>query len=590
GDDYSATAGSNTFKLGANYKLNYVNDYDLGILTTPLVSTSLSGLFAGTADNFAEQAFPSRLNQPIRVYTLGAYAEDDIRVTSGLHLTFAIRAEHDSNPVCMHNCFARLTEPFTSLTHDATVPYNSVIQSGLAKALPSYRHILWQPRFGFAWTPFASQNTVLRGGFGIFNDILPASVADNFATNAPESNTFVVGGPLSPAAPGNVSALTAADNASFLSAFAAGGTLASISASNPGFSPPSYFSTEGTVRQPRYQEWNLELQQALGATSSVSANYVGNHGVHEAIQNDAINAFCPAACSPTGFAGLPGTAPDPRFGVVNFLNTGGTSNYNGLTLSYRRNVGSTLNFNANYTWSHALDEVSNGGLLPFNNATNVSILGVQDPNNIKAFNYGNADYDIRNYFSLNYVWQVPFGSLFHWGAQQVWQGWSLSGTLFTRSGLPFTVIDSAASGTLEGFNYGTNSTIFANQLGFGQNGTCTYGKQCLTPSDFSTASPAPTGFGNQIRNQYRGPKFFDTDLSLMKNTQFPGWEKGTLGLGVQFFNLFNHANFDQPVGDVNSSSFGQVINTVGVPTSIMGSFLGGDASPRIIQLTAKITF
>src|SRR6185437_7927069 len=91
-----------------------------------------------------------------------------------------------------------------------------------------------------------------------FNDIFPATVADNFATNSRENNTFVVSGPLSPAMPGNVRAAAAADNTSFLNAFAAGGTVASIAAANPGFSPPSYFSSEGTVRPPRYQEWNLE--------------------------------------------------------------------------------------------------------------------------------------------------------------------------------------------------------------------------------------------------------------------------------------------------------------------------------------------
>lgn len=581
-DDASMTAGMNTFKLGANYKINYVNDYDFGIQTTPHVRTSLADFFNGTATS-STQAFPSRLNQPIRLYTLGAYAEDDIAVTKNLKLTFALRAEHDSNPICTHDCFARLTSPFVDLAHDATVPYNAIIQTGLAQAYPSYRHILFQPRFGFAWTPIGP-NTVLRGGFGIFNDIFPATVADSFATNSPENNTFVVSGPLSPAMPGNVRAAAAADNTSFLNAFAAGGTVASITAANPGFSPPSYFSSEGTVRPPRYQEWNLEVQQALGQNTSISANYVGNHGVHEPIQNDAVNAFLP------GFAGLPATAPDARFSVVNQLVNGGVSSYNGLTLGFNRHLSQTFQVQANYTWSHALDEVSNGGFLAFNNNTNTSILGVQDPNNIHGFNYGNADYDVRNSFNLSYLWEVPFRSVFSWGPDQLWRGWTLSGSLFTRSGLPLTVTDGNATSTLQANNFGANSVIFANQLGPGQSGSCVIDKQCLVASDFSASTATPTGFGNQTRNQFRGPKFFDTDLSIIKNTQLPGWEKGQLGIGVQFFNLFNHPNFDQPVGDVGNSSFGTIINTVSVPTSILGSFLGGDASPRIIQITARLTF
>ncbi|MGH9395029.1 MAG: carboxypeptidase regulatory-like domain-containing protein [Terriglobales bacterium] len=582
-DDLSMTAGANTFKLGANYKINYVNDFDFGIGTTPHITTTLSDFFNGAATS-STQTFPTRLNQPIRVYGVGAYAEDDVAVGTDLHLTFAIRAEHDSNPVCTHNCFARLVSPFVDLSHDPSVPYNAIIQTGLAKALPSYRHILFQPRFGFAWTPFGSQSTVLRGGFGIFNDTFPATVADNFATNSPESNNFVVSGPLSPAMPGNVTAAATADNTAFLNAVASGGTVGSITASNPGFSAPSFFSYEGTVRPPRYQEWNLEVQHALGQNSSISVNYVGNHGIHEPIQNDAVNAFSP------GFTGLPATAPDPRFGVVNQLINGGVSNYNGMTLSYNRRLSNSLQVQANYTWSHALDEVSNGGFLPFNFNTNTSILGVQDPNNIHGFNYGNADYDVRHAFNLSYVWEVPFRNAFRWGPDQLWRGWTLSGSLFTRSGLPLTVIDGNAIATLAANNFGPNSVIFANQLATGQSGSCVIDKQCLIASAFSPSTAVPTGFGNQTRNQFRGPKFFDTDLSVIKNTQIPGWEKGQLGLGIQFFNLFNHANFDQPVGDVASSSFGTIINTVSVPTSILGSFLGGDASPRIIQLTARITF
>jgi len=77
---------------------------------------------------------------------------------------------------------------------------------------------------------------------------------------------------------------------------------------------------------------------------------------------------------------------------------------------------------------------------------------------------------------------------------------------------------------------------------------------------------------------------------LVKNTKIPGWERGEFGLGVQFYNLLNHPNFDQPVNDINDSRFGQITRTVSGPTSILGSGLGGDSSPRMIQLTGRISF
>jgi len=84
--------------------------------------------------------------------------------------------------------------------------------------------------------------------------------------------------------------------------------------------------------------------------------------------------------------------------------------------------------------------------------------------------------------------------------------------------------------------------------------------------------------------------FFDTDLSLMKNFKIPHWEGAEFQIGAQAFNLFNHPNFDQPVNDVANSQFGSIVRTVGPATSVFGSFLGGDSSPRAVQIRAQIRF
>ena len=583
-DDFSWNRGNHTLKFGVNYHRNDVTDFSpqeftAGLVTVNSLQDFLNGGIGGSS---LIQRFPTSLSVPIALYGLGFYGQDEWRITPHLRVTVALRLDHNSNPVCQTNCFARLAAPFGSIDHSANVPYNQAILSGLHQAYPSTDTIVWQPRLGFAWSPFAKDRTVIRGGIGIFGDSFPAAIVDSFLQNSPSINSFTSANlAVSPAAPNNLFLAAGNANQSFAGAFANGGTLASISASNPLFVVPNFTTADGEIRQPRYQEWNLEVQQDLGWNTFLSLNYVGNHGIFEPVQNAAVNAF--------GFGGLPVAVPDPRFGTVTEIQSGAVSNYNGLVTSVRHSFTHGLRFQANYTWSHALDEISNGGLSQFNLGTNVSLLFPVDPNNLRA-NYGNADYDVRQYFSMNYVWDDMFRHMFHGGPNLIFGGWTLSGTIFDRSGLPFTVIDGGTTASLAGNNYG--ATLFAGIVGPTTNGSC--GKNnavgnpippCLNPAGFATASSVAV---NQARNQFRGPGYFDTDMAIMKYTKLA--EHANLGIGFQFFNLFNHPSFDQPVGDISSSQFGTVIRTVNTPTSILGSFLGGDASPRLIQLKAEFKF
>ena len=170
--------------------------------------------------------------------------------------------------------------------------------------------------------------------------------------------------------------------------------------------------------------------------------------------------------------------------------------------------------------------------------------------------------------------------------------WTIAGTVFFHTGYPFTVIDSADWGILSTYNYNANAldggVLFANYSG----GSFSCGSGATTTPCFGSSqfTPAPASFGTQRRNQIYGPNFFDTDLTVMKNFKIPHWESATFSAGAQFFNLSNHPNFDQPVDVVASPQLGSIIRSVSVPTGIPGSFLGGDAAPRMIQIKAHLTF
>jgi hypothetical protein len=337
-----------------------------------------------------------------------------------------------------------------------------------------------------------------------------------------------------------------------------------------------------------------------------SINYVGNHGSYLALVNPALNAYCnatpiavdPASSTPclgalgvSAFVGLPTAPIDQRFSTVNEASNPGVSNYNGVTVEFTRHMSKSLQVQASYTWSHALDDISNGGFLPFNFDTNTSILGPQDPFNLRHYNYGNADYDSRHQANLSYVYQTPnmrglLGALLDW---------TVSGTFFVRSGLPFTVIDGATTSALGSYNYGplTGQSLFADSaVGPISCSSSAATTPCLTPTEF-TSPVGPGGiatFGAQRRNQVYGPMFIDTDFGVMKTIPIPHWEGAKFEFGAQAFNVLNHPNFDQPIGDIANPQFGSIVRNVGPPTSIFGSFLGGDSSPRALQIKAKLTF
>ena len=348
----------------------------------------------------------------------------------------------------------------------------------------------------------------------------------------------------------------------------------------------------------------MEIQKGFGANDSIYIAYNGNHGIHEPIVDNSVNAF--------GLTNqLPLVAPTSQYSELTNVSSAGISNYNGIVASYKHRFsvwGGGL-FQFNYVYGHAFDIISNGGFNPFSadsaGSGAVSILHPQDPYNYRL-NYGPADYDVRHSLNANYVWQVPFRKMMggHGWAPLV-EGWQVSGAVFYRTGFPFSVVDSSVSGVN---NYNTDllptplnpisSLNCGSEIHAGPNAVPCYsvsqpvGNTCVvaTPGDFPIPGCGTALSQKGFRNDFRGPSYWDTDFSFTKNTKIPKWEAANFALGLQFFNLFNHPNFNLPANDIGSGFFGTSQATVNPPTSILGSFLGGDASPRLIQVKAQLTF
>ena len=202
--------------------------------------------------------------------------------------------------------------------------------------------------------------------------------------------------------------------------------------------------------------------------------------------------------------------------------------------------------------------------------------------------------------NANYVWELPikrFLTRDH-GPDRLLNGWDVNGGLFFRTGFPYTLVDNATTAALQSGGYGSAAAlvnVFGTQTaagGAGLNCASTFAgvaqphvDYCLNPADYTTSS---SGFGNVGRNTIRGPRYFDSDFSLMKHTKI--YERAEFVLGAQFFNVFNHPNFDAPLLDTANARFGQILKTVSAPTTMFGSVLGADASPRLVQLKLQFIF
>lgn len=573
------------------------------------------------------QSFTSQPTVPISFFQFGIYGQDEWHARPNLTLTLSLRAEHYSNPTCENNCFARLTGPFESISHAPSQPYDQVILVNQKHALQNIDRILWSPRFSFAWQPFGvSHNSVLRGGVGLFYDPLPDSIMQGFFTNSPIYNVFTpFDDNLTPNEKTSLFKDAAASNAAFLNGFAAGQNLAQIQAMVPNFSPPAINAAESTLHAPQYQKWSLQWEQAIRADSTLSVGYFGNHGIHELVGNPNANAYGFGSL-PSGLCSSPPVPPcaDPRFSEVTEYSTQAVSNYNGMVVSYQQHFSGWSGgiFQANYTYGHTFDEVSNGGIFSF---TTGSFLSPQDPNNLRG-SYGPAEYDVRHSLNASYVWELPLkAALRGRGSDYLIRGWQISGTVFARTGFPYTVFDATESGDLVTNNY--YGLLYSVPTGaIHSTPSCGAGaasppaaNPCLPPqvlADGVTPNPGAlfiqtgceTGFNTghllgpsgpcsgalisfaQRRNQFRGPPYFNTDFAISKTTRIPHWENGVLRFGCQFFNVFNHPNFGFPDNGSSDSTFGQIFYLEQPPTSVVGAGLGGDAAPRMIQLKAELRF
>ncbi|ADV84378.1 TonB-dependent receptor [Terriglobus saanensis] len=513
-DTFGLSLGKHQLKFG----------YDYRHIKSPLYPAApyVSGIFYGQAsiiNNLADLAILEKLLPSTPIFNeTAAFVQDEWSVKPQLTISGGLRWEVNPPPTGANG-----NDAFTLEGNRADPGSLTVAPRGTPLWRTSWLNLA--PRLGVAWTAHNQHGweTVLRTGGGVFFDTgsqLAALGFEYLGFNANKSYT----------------------------SFAFPATAQQL-AFEPSTTPP-YTSTviafPEHMQQPYTLQWNLSVQQALGAAQSFTLSYVGSNG-RRLLQEQQ-----------SSIAKL-----NPNFGYIEFITSGPTSSYQALQAQFQRSVSHGIEVLASYTWSHSLDFGSANAALPLVR--------------------GNSDYDLRNNFQGGVTWELPT-NYSNAGLRALASGWGVDSRLTARSSFPITLRGSLTTNPATGQYYYGNLNVVQGQPLY------LYGSQYpggtrVNPAAFQ--KPAANNLGNAGRNFVRG--FGDTQVNLALHRTFPLVKGSTLQFRAEAFNLLNHPIFGLVDSTLTDLTFGQATKTLNQSLSTLSSQYQ-QGGPRSLQFALKIQF
>jgi hypothetical protein len=576
GYEFRRTSISQIFNRGFRGNLSFSTQVDPA---TGLVTASgLQEFLAGTPTGGSQRQGNTDRNTFENSHA--GYIQDSYRWKKNVTLNFGLRYDY----------FGIMQEKHGNFTNVDTATGLGVLVGQSRLYQPDYNN--WGPRVSVAWDVTGKGKTVVRAGYGIFYD---AFSQDMFMGHLPFNSGFDPGPAYSGFGPNPISS-AGADPGPFAS-----GTPVYGAASPMG----DAFGVDPHIRTPYMQNFNLNFQQELTRKTVFQIGYVGSNG-HKLFRFRDINQPTQAditaadlACDCINIYGVPRRYSASPFFYINYQESSANSNYNALQTSLRVTDWHGFTSTVNYTWSHSIDDASDG---------EDYVPNASQPNDSTApigSNRGNSNFDVRNRFTWNFVYQFPN----HKGSwQRVTDGWGLNGIVTVQSGQPFQLnynFEDDFDGSGEGFgrpdvvgpiHYSSDPTQFLDLTSFAV--PCTY--PTSGGSGFAdSCTPGTRHFGNEGRNSLVGPHFRQFDFSIFKNTVIT--ERVKLELRFEAYNLFNHPNFANPylpsfIADAaqngvggDGRSLGALRLTATGDVGIGYPFLGS-GGPRGLQIAAKISF
>ncbi|MCW5978641.1 MAG: TonB-dependent receptor [Bryobacteraceae bacterium] len=581
-DTLSWRKGRSAVMMGFEYRRNISSGVSLGLETEALGGVArlpdgfyaFSGLDAfrqGVALAFftaVDRTSRGALRRPdfyrkYRSNEFGLFVQNDIRLTPRLSLNLGLRYEYFGVPRS-----AGAGRDFNFYFGPGQTPEEKVITGGLRSTDDNpgdlkgrlYRRDFWNfaPSIGLAWDPFGSGRTILRAGYSLALDRVFDTLRD-LRTNTIQ----VVGCPICDV-----------DWAPFVIPVEAALPLLER---NLAFQPPpDVIQLDENLRTPYAQNWYFGAQRTLTPDTVVEIGHAGSVG-RKLISRDLLNRRPP----------WPLPSPNPAYGEITYLSNSGNSNYLALEASVRRRFARGFQFQASYTYSHAIDNQSDifegvrTGPWPYAPAL-AAFTRAFDP----RIDRGNANFDQRQNLVFNAIWQLPGPrSTARW-SRWLANGWTASVIGAYRTGFPLTAIETAG-GSFRADGLWNNRLDVIGQPG---RSPVAGGVQWLNPADFQPVQGRPGTLG---RGGLPGPGFWNYDFALLKT--FGLRERLRVQLRAEFYNLFNHANLAAPSTlyygsfSLPNPEFGIARYGANPPFSRFGD-LPLESSSRRIQLALRIEF
>jgi hypothetical protein len=608
-DNVAWKHGKHDIKAGYEFRRTTVsqnfNAYFKGRLNFGSLATFLSGTPSGGTQYSGDG------NRNTYENSHAIYIQDSYRWSSRVTLNLGLRYDY----------FGLIQEKHANFTNFNPLTGADILVGQRRLYQPDYNNVA--PRVSVALDVTGHQRTVVRAGFGIFYD---AYSQDMFMGHLPFNSTYDPGAAYSGAGSNPI--------------FVASAFKSQIFAGSPVFAPRSRmsdrFGVDQNLRTPYMENYNLNLQQQITRKMTLQVGYVGSQG-HKLLRFRDLNQPTLAMIKAYNYNAngccTPGALLGPGGGGVyyNYEEASGNSIYNSLQTSYRIDNWHGFSTTFNYTWSHSIDDSSDGEDYVPNAAQPDNSQG------LNKYNRGNSNFDVRNRIAWNFVYEVPNGN----SMKLLRNGWGLSGTVTIQDGQPFHLnynFEDDYNGTGEFFarpdvvaplvyhqgdpNNFLQLTSFAVPCTFLQPAQAGFVAGSTPTSNFPAqdcAFSAVTGnsmhFGTLGRNALLGPHFRQFDFSIYKKTQLT--ERLNMELRFESYNLLNHPNFANPylpnfiadaaqngiaTGGTNLSAYpGPCPGTAaGLSCSALRLTATGDVGigypflgsggPRSLQIAAKFTF